>query len=76
MPDGSMRQISEPSSTSPFSCEETAGRSVAVIQCGRHVKNLPHTSGLSAHLALLMSPHPLKKVLKTALKALQLALTA
>ena len=64
MPDGSMRQISEPSSTSPFSCKETAGRSVAVIQCGRHVMYLPDTSGLGTHSALSMSPHPLKKFLK------------
>lgn len=62
--DGSMRQISEPSSTLPFSSKEIAGRNVITIQCGRHVKNLPHTSGLGAHLALLMSPHPLKKFLK------------
>lgn len=62
--DGSMRQISEPSSTLPFSCKETAGRNVVTIQCGRHVKNLPHTSGLGAHFALSKSPHPLKKFLR------------
>ena len=64
MPAGSMLQIPESSSTPLFLRKETAGRNVVAIQCGRHVKNLPHTSGLDAHLALSMSPHPLKKFLK------------
>ena len=63
--DGSMRQISGLSSTSPSSCKETAGRSVAAIWCGWHVKNLPHTSGLGAHLALSSLPHPLKMFLNS-----------
>lgn len=46
-PAGSMRQIPESSNTPPFSGKEAACRSVAAIQCGRHVWNLPHTSGFS-----------------------------
>lgn len=38
LPDGSMRQILEPSSTPPFSGKEAAGRGVAAIQCVRHVR--------------------------------------
>lgn len=49
--DGSMRQISELSSTPPFSRNETAGRSFVTIQCGRNVWNLPHTTGLSGSLS-------------------------
>lgn len=47
LPDGSMRQILEPSSTPPFSGKEAAGRGVVAIQCVRHVWNLPLTSGYS-----------------------------
>ena len=47
-----------------FLRKEIAGRRVVTIRCCRHVKNLPHTSGLGAHLVLSMSPHPLKKFLK------------
>lgn len=47
LPDGSMRQILEPSSMPPFSGKEAAGRGVAAIQCVRHVWNLPLTSGFS-----------------------------
>ena len=47
LPDGSMRQILEPSSTPPFSGKEAAGGGVAAIQCVRHVWNLPLTSGFS-----------------------------
>ena len=42
---GSMRQISESSSTPPISGKETAGRGVAAFRCARHILNLPHTSG-------------------------------
>jgi hypothetical protein len=64
VPAGSMLQIPEPSSTPLFLGKETAGRNVVAIQCGRHVKNLPRTSGLGAHFALSKSPHPPKKFLK------------
>lgn len=46
-PAGSMRQILESPSTPPFSGKEATGRSVAAIQCVRHVWNLPHISGFS-----------------------------
>lgn len=46
-PAGSMRQIPESPSTPPFSGKEAAGRSVAAIQCVRHVWNLPRISGFS-----------------------------
>lgn len=42
--DGSMRQILKPSNAPAFSRKETAGRSVVVFRCGRHIWNLPHTS--------------------------------
>ena len=41
---GSMRQILELPSTTPFSRKETAGRGVVGILRGRHVGILPHTS--------------------------------
>lgn len=47
LPDGSMRQIPESPNTPPFLGKEAAGSSVVAIQCGRHVWNLPHTSGFS-----------------------------
>lgn len=47
LPDGSVRQILEPSSIPPFSGKEAAGRGVAAIQCVRHVWNLPLISGFS-----------------------------
>ena len=49
-PNGSMRQISESPSTPLFSCNETAGRSVVAIRCGRHAGILPHTSVLRTSL--------------------------
>lgn len=43
---------------------KTAGRGCPQLGSGRQVSVFHRTSGLGAHLALSMSPHPLKKFLK------------
>lgn len=48
---GSAGKKSETSEHNPIFCNKTAGRSVVAIRRGRHVWNLPHTTGLSGSLS-------------------------
>jgi len=48
----------------PIFSNKTAGRGSLKQGFGRQFSDYRRTSGLGAHLALSMSPHPLKKFLK------------
>ena len=48
----------------PIFGNKTAGRGCPKQGSGRQVSVFHRTSGLGAHLATLVSPHPLKKFLK------------
>lgn len=48
----------------PIFGNKTAGRGSPKQGSGRQVSVFHRTSGLGAHLATLVSPHPLKKFLK------------